>query len=112
VVCAALHRGVVRNHDTLAALDHADARDDARRRRLALVEIPGGERVQLEKGRAGIDEAIDALTREELPPRVVSLHGTVAAATGHLGRARTQLGDECRHPLAPFRETLGAPFHL
>ena len=44
----------------------ADARDDARRRRLPVVEVPGGEGVQLEERRAGIDEPVDPLPGRQL----------------------------------------------
>ena len=52
-VRAALHGRVVRDDDALLALDHADARDDPGRGRGAVVQIPGGERVQLEERRTG-----------------------------------------------------------
>ncbi len=67
VVRAALDRRVVRDDHALAALDDADAGDDARRRRVAVVELPGGERVQLEERGARVDEAVDPLPRRQLP---------------------------------------------
>ena len=66
VVGAALDRGVVRDDDALATFDDPDSRDDARRRRVSAIELPGRERVQLEEGAAGIDEPIDALASREL----------------------------------------------
>ena len=54
-VGAALHGRVVRDDDALLALDDADAGHDPRRGRGAVVQIPGGERVQLEEGGAGVD---------------------------------------------------------
>ena len=63
VVRAALHRRVVRDDHALAALDDADAGDDPGRRRVAVVELPGGERVQLEERRSRVDEAVDPLAR-------------------------------------------------
>ena len=68
-VRAALDRGVVRDDDAAAALDHADPGHDAGRRRLAVVDVPGGEGVQLEECRAGVDEQVDALARRELAAR-------------------------------------------
>ncbi len=50
VVGAALDRRVVGDDDALAALDDPDPRDDARRRRVSAIELPGRERVQLEEG--------------------------------------------------------------
>src|SRR5205823_12968543 len=62
----ALHRGVVRDDHAVAPFDDADAGDDSRTRRVPVVELPRGERVQLEECRSRIDETIDALAREEL----------------------------------------------
>ena len=60
---------VVRDDDAAAALDHADAGHDPGRWRLAVVELPGGERVQLEERRARVDEQVDPLARCELAAR-------------------------------------------
>ena len=65
-VRAALDRRVVRDDHALASLDDADPGDDAGARRLAVVDVPGRERVQLEERRARIDEPVDPLAREQL----------------------------------------------
>ncbi len=65
-VRAALHGRVVRDDDALAALDHADPGHDPRRRRGTVVDVPGGERVQLEKRGAGVEQPVDALARGQL----------------------------------------------
>ena len=78
-VRAALHGRVVRDEHALSALDDADPRHDSGRRSGAVVEIPGRERVQLEKRGAGVDQAVDPLARRQLPPRSVPLHGLLAA---------------------------------
>ena len=62
-VRAALDGRVVRDDHALAALDDADAGHDPGARRAAVVQLPGGERVQLEEGGAGIDEPVDPLAR-------------------------------------------------
>ena len=80
-VRAALDGRVVRDDDALASLDHADPGHDPRRRRLAVVEIPGGERVQLEECRARVDEEVDPLARGQLPAGAVPLD-CLLAATG------------------------------
>ncbi len=72
VVRAALHRRVVRDDRALATLDDADPSDDPGRRSVAVVELPGGEGVQLEEGRPRIDETVDPLARRELSPRAMS----------------------------------------
>ena len=66
-VRAALDGRVVRDDHALPALDDADAGDDAGRRGLAVVELPGGERIQLEERGAGVDEPVDPLPGGELP---------------------------------------------
>ena len=86
--------------------------DDAGARRLAVVELPGGERVQLEEGRVRVDEPVDPLARGELAARAVALDRLLAAAARDLRRALAQLGDERRHPLAPARELVGAALDL
>ena len=86
VVGAALDRRVVRDDDALAALDDADPGDDPGRRRLAVVELPGGERVQLEERRARVDEPVDPLARGELPARAVALDRLLAAALARRAR--------------------------
>jgi hypothetical protein len=49
VVRAALDRCVIRHDDAFDPLDDADSRDDSGAGRVASVELPGRERVQLEK---------------------------------------------------------------
>ena len=99
VVRAALHGRVVGDDHALAALDDADPGHDPGRRRVAVVQVPRGERVQLEEGRAGVEEAVDPLAREELAARAVALDRLLAAAQRRLGRARFQLLHERRHAL-------------
>ena len=86
-VGAALHRRVVGDDHALAALDHPDARDDACGGRLALVDVPGGQRGQLEEGGVGVDQQVDALPGGELAARPVPLHRFLAAARSDLRRS-------------------------
>ena len=97
VVRAALHGRVVRDDDALAPLDDADARDDAGRRRVAVVELPPGERVQLEKGRSRVDEPVDALACRQLATGTMALDRLLAAPSGDPSRALAQLRDERFH---------------
>ena len=69
VVGAALDRGVVGDDHAAAAVHRPDAGDDAGRRRVAVVELLGGERRELEERRAGIAEQLDALAHEQLAAR-------------------------------------------
>ena len=81
-VRAALDGGVVRHDHAAAALDHPDPRHDARRRRLAVVDLPRGKGVQLQECRAGVDEQVDALPRRQLAARAMALGRALAAAGG------------------------------
>ena len=105
-VRAALHGGVVRDDDAAAALDHADAGHDPGRRRLAVVDVPGGEGVQLEERGAGVDEQVDALAGGELAARAVALGGLLAAACGDERRPLAQLREQALHVGAPRGERL------
>ncbi len=111
-VRAALDGRVVRDDHALAALDDADAGDDPGARRVAVVQLPGGERVQLEERGAGIDEPVDPLPGRQLPARAVPFRRLLAAAGRDQRRPLAQLGDERLHPLAPAREHLGVAVEL
>ena len=82
--------------------------DDPGRGGSAVVQIPGGERVQLEERRTGIDEPVDPLAGRQLPAGPVALDRFLAAAARHAGRAVAQFGDERLHPLGAAREGLVA----
>ena len=103
-VRAALHGGVVRDDDAAAALDHADPRDDPGRRRLSVVDLPGGERVQLEERRAGVDEQVDPLARRELAARAMPLGRLLAAAGGDERGSLAQLREQPLHVGVPRGE--------
>ncbi len=96
-VRAALDRGVVRDDHALAALDDADAGDDPRRRRLVVVDAPGGERRQLEECRVGVAKAVDPLARRELPARAVALERFLPASL----RRRRPCAREARRRAPP-----------
>src|SRR4029079_12003924 len=70
------------------------------------VDVPRGERVQLEEGRARVDEAVHALAREELPARAVLLDRLGAAALLDLRGALAELGHERLHAGAVLGEAV------
>ena len=72
-VGAALDRRVVRDDHALPTLDDADPGDDPGARGLSLVHVPGGQRVQLEERRAGVEQPVDPLAGEQLAARAVAL---------------------------------------
>ena len=65
--------------------DAADAGDDAGRRRLAVVHAEGGELADLEERRARVEQAVDALARQQLAARDVPLARLGVAAERDLG---------------------------
>ena len=108
-VRAALHRRVVRDDHALAAFDDADARDDARARRLSVVQVPRGECVQLEERRVRVDQPVDPFARRSAcrarddarvafspPPRATCAVRSRSSATSS------------RHPLAARGERVVA----
>ena len=107
-VRAALHGRVVGDDHARAAFDDPDPGHDPRRGRLAVVDVPGGECVQLEERRARVDESVDSLARGQLAAGAVALERALAAARGNERRPVAELVDELRHPLRPTVEALVA----
>ena len=62
--------------------------------RVAVVELLGGQRGELEERRAGVAEPLDAVAHEQLAARDVALAGALAAAGAHAREARLEVGDE------------------
>jgi hypothetical protein len=86
---AALHRGVVGDDHAFDALHAADAGDHAGRGDLVVVHASrhGGE---FEEGRAGIEQGVDALARQQLAARdmlLAMLLGPTAARPARSSRA-------------------------
>ncbi len=85
IVGAALDGGVVAHDHAFAALDAADAGDDAGAVDRVLVHAVGGERRQFEKRRAGIEQAHHALARQQFAAR---RRGARASAPARRARLR------------------------
>ena len=111
-VGAALHGRVVGDDHALLALDDADPGGDARAGRIAAVHTPGGQRGELQKGCARIDEAVDPVPCCELPAGAVPLECCLAAAARDLRRPLAQLADELVHAGAPGLEHVGVTLDL
>jgi len=92
VVGAALDGGVIRNDHALAPGHAAHAGDDPGARRVAVVHAVRGERRELQERRALVEQAVDALARQQLPARRVSRARLLAAAQPHPLELRTQIG--------------------
>ena len=98
VVGAALDGRVVGDDHELAPGDDADAGDDPRAGRVAVVELLGGQRRQLEERRAGVAEPLDAVARQQLAARDVALARPLAAAARDARQARSRSASSARCP--------------
>ena len=99
IIGAALDGGVVGDDHAFAPRDPSNTSDDARRMHVATIEIVGSQRRQLEKGGAGVDQEIDALSRQHLAPRRVPDTRGFAAATGYLIVLLAEVCDQHPHRL-------------
>ena len=86
--------------DARPAGDRADAGDDARAGRLAVVEAVRSERRELEERPARIDEALDPLAGEQLSALPVALDRGLPAAGPGLVELRVEILDQLGHSLA------------
>ena len=93
---AALDGGVVAHHHAFAALDAADAGDQAGAVNGVVIHAVGGERRQFEERRAGIDQVHHAVARQQLAARDVTLARLVRSAERGLGAARLQFARPAR----------------
>ncbi len=80
-------------------------------RRLAVVHVPGGERRELEEGRVGVAEPVDALAGSELSARSVPLERLLAASSRNGCGSLAQLGHELLHALPPPGEDVRVAFN-
>ncbi|HEY8078050.1 MAG TPA: hypothetical protein VIF62_28180, partial [Labilithrix sp.] len=87
--------------------DDADAGDDARARRFALVHLPSGERRQLEERGLRVEQPGDALADRQLFTRDVLRHRVRAAAFHDGRRALAKLVEQTGEVLAIRRELRG-----
>mmetsp|Transcript_17240 Transcript_17240/g.49836 ORF Transcript_17240/g.49836 Transcript_17240/m.49836 type:complete len:321 (+) Transcript_17240:1365-2327(+) len=94
VVGSTFHSGVVGDEEHLTAVHEADAGDDARGVRAAVVHVPCGERRQLQELGAGVDDRLDALAGQRLAALPMLIDGLLAAARAHQGEAVLQLSDQ------------------
>ena len=85
VVGAALDRRVVGRDDAVTATDPADAGDQPGAWGLVAVEPVGGQRRQLEEGRAGVEQRGHPVPRQQLAALDMALAGPYRTALGSLG---------------------------
>ncbi len=108
---AALHGRFARDHQALDAAHETDPADDRRPGRLALHTV-AGEGSDLEEVRVAIEEPLDALARQELPARAVTLDVLLATAGLRLTERRLELRERGGRFLAVGHERLTARVDL
>src|SRR5690606_21066732 len=77
---SAFHRGVIGDDHAGGATHRADAGDDAGTGQLAVIKAPGSQRRELEKGGAGVDQQVDAITHQQLLAGAMAFDHAFAAA--------------------------------
>ncbi len=94
VVGAALDRRVIGDDHAFAPRDPADPGDDSGSRRFVAVHAARGQRSQLQKRAARIEQAIHPFAGQQLAAADVALSRTLIAAQGRRGKLGVQLPDE------------------
>ena len=82
------------DHDHVAAVDEADAGDDARGGTLVVVHPGRGQRRDLEERAAFVEQRVDAVARQELAAGDVALAGALRTAGRGGGEPRAEVGHE------------------
>ena len=107
IVGAALDGGVVAHDHAFAALDAADAGDQAGAVDGVVVHAEGGERRQFQERAAGIDQAHHAVARQKFAARHVALADARRPAGGGFGAARLQFVGQRAHARGVGGEFVG-----
>jgi hypothetical protein len=97
IVSAALDGGVVTHDHALLAGHAADAGDDAGCGRGVVVHLERGQLGEFEEGRAGIEQHLHAVARQQLAARDMLGAGSFAAALGERGHPGAQVVDQGLH---------------
>ena len=100
IVGPSLHGRIVRDDQHLAPGHAADAGDDARRRRIVVVQVPRGEWRELEQRRSWIEQLVDALAYRKLSLLAMPLQVALASALPRDRDALPQLAHERAHAIA------------
>ena len=96
-VGAALHRRVVADNQAFPAFNPADAGDNSGGRRLVAIHAMGGQRADLQKGTARVQQALDPVPRKQLAPVHMALAGAFRPAKRGFGRVRPQIFKQAFH---------------
>ncbi len=94
IVGATLDRGVVGNHQHLAAMDQADAHNDPGTGRLVVVHPVCRQRRDLQERAAIIQQLVDALTRQQLATAHMALPRLLRPAQRGVSQPGPELGGQ------------------
>ncbi len=97
VVGTAFYRGVVGHDHAFHAFDAADAGDHARSGHVFAIYLMGSQLADFEERRARVQQAVDALARQQLATRSVPLLCLGPTTLGHLGEQAAQGLDLFEH---------------
>ncbi len=97
IVGAALHCGIVADDHAVHPADTANAHDHARARRVVVVHVEGRQGRDFQKGRAGVEQHLHTVTRQQLATGCVLGSGGFATALGHALQVGTQVIDHGLH---------------
>ena len=97
IVSAALDGGVVAHDDAFNAFDAAYARDDAGARGGMVIHVVSGQLRKFKKRRAGIEQLVHALARQQLATCSMLFTGFFATAERKLFDMGAQIIDHCLH---------------
>jgi len=97
VVGTAFDGGIVAHHHAVHATDPPNARNQACARCIVVVHVQRRQRGQLQKRRAGVQQQLHALTRQQLAARHMLGAGRFATTLGNLRAACTQVIDQGLH---------------
>ncbi len=97
VVGATLHGGIVHHQHAEPPRDEPDAGDDAGGGHRLVIDLPGGQRREFEKGGARVQQLIDALAGQQFAAGLMTGIVGGAAALGYLVQAGIEIVDQRLH---------------
>ncbi|MNT36968.1 hypothetical protein D3C72_1730830 [compost metagenome] len=100
VIRAAFYRGVVGDDHALDAFHATDPGDHARSGDVFAIHLIRRQLADLQKRRTRIEQAVDALARQQFAPRGVAFLSLRAATLRHLGEQGVQRVDLLEHRCA------------
>ncbi|MNQ89209.1 hypothetical protein D3C85_1045090 [compost metagenome] len=112
VVGTTFHRGVVGHDHAFHAFHATDACDHAGGGYVFAIHLMGGQLADFEKGRARVQQAVDALARQQLAARGVAFLGLGAAAFMDAAEQPVQRADLFEHGRAVAGELRGTGVDL